>query len=76
MMNVCRRNSGNTNKSAVMSEQMEQSLMGSKEQQYLSFVLKYAYECTLSKGKGKEVREQEGRVGAGDMGAACLLPEL
>lgn len=56
MMNVCRRNSGNTNKRAIMSEQMEQSHMGSKKQQYLSFVLKYAYECTLSKGKGKEVK--------------------
>lgn len=52
MMKVCRRYSGNAYKVAIISEQMEQSHMGSKKQGYLSLVLKC--EFTLSKGKGKE----------------------
>lgn len=55
MMNVCRRDSGNAYKVAVISEQMEQSHMGSKKQGYLRLVLNYEY--TLSKGKGKEGNE-------------------
>lgn len=76
MINVCRKYSGNAYKVAIISEQMEQSHMGSKKQGYLNLVLKYEY--TLSKGKGKEGNEENWKEGCdpGDSGAAWSLPEL